>query len=93
MGRDVDTSLNISANDLDLDDEQVPEVPNLVPKPKRAIPAFQFFASEQRKELKEKGDTHSTQTMKTIGASWKDLSNKDREKYSKLAAADKVGEV
>lgn len=95
MGRDVDTSLNISANDLDGDDEKVPEIPNLVslggvPKPKRAVPAFQFYASEQRKKLKEEGDTTSTQTMKIIGASWKDLSNKDREKYAKLAAADKV---
>eukprot|EP00793_Prasinoderma_coloniale_P005150 PRCOL_00000911-RA len=69
--------------------EQVAEC--TVPQPKRARSAYSFFVAEQRpivankhKELK----TH--EIFKKVAEEWKKITDKQKQKYQKLADDDKV---
>ena len=58
--------------------------------PKRALTAYIFFCKEHRSVLKEEKPNLSTKEITTeLGKRWKDLSEKDRKPFDKLAAKDK----
>jgi hypothetical protein len=61
--------------------------PNL-PKGKKS--AYIIFSSENRAKVKEENpDLKSSEILSKLGAEWKALSDKKKEKYNKLAEADK----
>jgi hypothetical protein len=58
------------------------------PAPKRASSAYLFFATEHSAMLRKEKNYSVVEAMKGAGAAWNSLSEKDRQKYEQLAAAD-----
>ena len=59
--------------------------------PKRGLTAYIFFCTEHRAVLKEEQPDLSTKLVTAeLGKCWKELSEKDRKPFDKLAAKDKA---
>lgn len=59
-------------------------------EPKRPTTAFFFFAQDQRGKIKEENpDMKITEISKELGRLWKELSDKQKEKYTAMAVKDK----
>ena len=61
-------------------------------KPKRARNAYTFFSSEYRDNYKKKTNgakINFTEMNKTLGDSWRKLSDKKKKKYNDLAEKDR----
>lgn len=57
----------------------------------RARPAYHFFCSEHRKQVKEENNDYDFGDLnKKLGEMWAGLSDKQRKKYDTKAAADKT---
>lgn len=58
--------------------------------PKRGLSAYIFFCNDQREILKEENpDLPTKEVTSELGKRWRELSEKGREPYNKLAATDK----
>lgn len=59
--------------------------------PKRGLTAYIFFCNDQRAVLKEEKSVLSTNEVTAeLGKRWRELSEKDRKPYTKLAEKDKA---
>ena len=59
-------------------------------EPKKGKSAYIFFCADERALLKEeKPEMPAKEVLVELGARWKALSDKEKEKYNKLAAEDK----
>jgi hypothetical protein len=59
--------------------------------PKRATSAYFYYAAKRRADFIKEGSTLSMlEKSKQIGIDWKNVSDKDKAPYNKLAEADKV---
>ena len=60
-------------------------------KPKRAMVAFMFFSIDRRPATqKANPQMRIAEISKLLGASWREMSNKEKAPYDKKAAADKA---
>jgi HMG (high mobility group) box len=58
--------------------------------PKKGKSAYMIFASEKREEIKkENPDATFGELGKLLGQAWKDITEKEKEKYNKKAEKDK----
>lgn len=58
--------------------------------PKRATTAFFFFAQDERANIKEKNPEFKvTEISKELGRMWREMDDKAKDKYNKLAEKDK----
>jgi hypothetical protein len=59
--------------------------------PKRGLTAYIFFCKDQRSVLKDENSELSTKELTSeLGKCWRELSEKDRKPYVKLAEKDKI---
>lgn len=56
--------------------------------PKKGKTAYNFFCAERRPELKEDKNLDAKEITSTLSEEWKEMSDKQKKKYVKLAAAD-----
>ncbi len=59
--------------------------------PKRPCSAYIFFSKKERINIKDKNpEMKFGDIAKTIGINWKQISEKDKKKYIKMADEDKI---
>jgi len=58
-------------------------------EPKKALPAYMFFSSAMRKEMKEELAGKGGEATKIIGAKWKGMSDEEKEPYFDMHKKDK----
>lgn len=56
--------------------------------PSKGKTAYNLYCAERRPELKAQGDLDAKEITSTMSTEWKELSDKKKKKYVKLAAAD-----
>lgn len=56
---------------------------------KKPLSGYMHFGKEMREKL-AKQNLSATEMMKKIGGDWKELTDKQKEKYEKMAKDDKV---